>query len=285
MLAIFGCFTGLLLSGAGLLTYYLAPKVGPNPFFGVRTGYSFANREVWDRSNRFGGQLLVGLGVVIALVSLLLHLLGLAETTALILWTGFLLLSLLGCTVWIYLHSRNLARGTKLVRQLKPLPFRWHYLSPVAVTLALLLALSAYFYPQLPADRLATHFDMSGVPDGWMSRGAFFATFLGLALAISSLQLVFVWMATREPIISIARLGEHRWLDPGKGLMFIGMALALANLISALVMWDIGWYNLRKAHPLPMGVMILLPLLLIPALLLGFVFLMRPGPETGDDDA
>ncbi|MSP14811.1 MAG: SdpI family protein [Chloroflexi bacterium] len=66
----FGLGIGVLLVLAGAATYYFAPRVGPNPFFGVRIGYAYASREVWNKSNRFGGLALAVAGVAIMLYSL-----------------------------------------------------------------------------------------------------------------------------------------------------------------------------------------------------------------------
>ena len=40
------------------------PLVKPNSWFGVRTRWTLASEKVWVKSQRFGGKLFVGAGVV-----------------------------------------------------------------------------------------------------------------------------------------------------------------------------------------------------------------------------
>ena len=67
----YGVGAGLVLVIAGWATYRYAPRVGPNPIFGVRTGYSMVNRDVWDRSNRAGGLILMLMGLVTGLAGVI----------------------------------------------------------------------------------------------------------------------------------------------------------------------------------------------------------------------
>ena len=72
--------------------------------------------------------------------------------------------------------------------------------SRLAIVLALLLALLQYtdYYPRLP-DRIASHFGASGQADGWSSKAAFFATNLGIALAMALLFLFIGWAIKKVP--------------------------------------------------------------------------------------
>jgi uncharacterized membrane protein len=129
---LFGWIIGGILVLAGLATYLFAPRVGPNPIFGVRVGYSYASREVWDATNRFGGALLALVGAGIALLGVLLQWLGVASRQGVGILTAVLLLALFGATAWMFLYARRLARGAPLARQIAPVEFRWAYLAPAA---------------------------------------------------------------------------------------------------------------------------------------------------------
>jgi len=157
---------GALLAAVGLLTYWLAPRVGPNPWFGLRTGYSMASREVWDRSNRAGGLAFVACGLVQGLLAVALACLGVGERMAITILMVGLFLSLFSSLAWLILYSRRLAQGTRVARELRPVAFKWSYLAPALISLAFFLTMAAYLYPQLPAHRLASHFDLAGNPDG-----------------------------------------------------------------------------------------------------------------------
>jgi uncharacterized membrane protein len=54
----------------GLLGNYM-PKLKPSPMIGIRTPWTLRNEEVWVKTHRFGGALMVGASVVIAATVLL----------------------------------------------------------------------------------------------------------------------------------------------------------------------------------------------------------------------
>lgn len=249
----FSVLIGGILVLAGIVTYWLAPRIGPNPIFGVRVGYSYANRAVWDQTNRFGGILLAVVGIGVALLGVTLQTLGIAPRIAMGILTVAMLLALFGATVWMFLYARRLARGASVAREFKPVEFRWAYLAPALVTFALLVTLAVYWYPQLPVDRLATHFDWAERPNGWQTRDEFFLTFLGLAAFFVILDVIIVFIATREPLIAFGRWGARWRLEPERGLIYTGLAFALMNLIFVAVLWDIVWFNTRDVHAFPLS--------------------------------
>jgi uncharacterized membrane protein len=260
-----GLGIGAILLVAGLATYFFAPRVGPNPIFGVRVGYSYASREVWDKTNRFGGALLALVGVGTAILGLVLQWFGVAVRDGMAILMTAMLVAVLGATVWMFVYARGLAQGTPIAREIAPVKFRWAYLAPVLVTFALLVALAVYFYPQLPANRVATHFNFAEQADGWQARDEFLVMFLGIAALVSVLDVIAVIVATREPLIALGRWGSSWRLDPERGLIYAGVALAMTNLIFIAVLWDIAWFNTRGAHAFPLSAFfwILIPLIAI----------------------
>ncbi|HEY6167581.1 MAG TPA: DUF1648 domain-containing protein [Verrucomicrobiae bacterium] len=73
---------------------------------------------------------------------------------------------------------------------------RW----PIIILLALavsLVAQAAWYFPQMP-ERMASHFDASGAPNGWMSKHQFFSFLTGLT---GVLMLVFVGLPVVLPKI------------------------------------------------------------------------------------
>ncbi len=270
---LFGLGIGALLLVAGGATYYLAPRVGPNPIFGVRIGYAYASREIWDRTNRFGGVLLALVAVVTAILGLVLTLLNAAPRDGMVWLTGALLAALFGAFAWMFVYARGLAQGTKIAREMTPVKFRWAYLAPVLVTFALLVAAAATLYPALPADRIASHFNINAQPDGWMPRDGFLISYLGIALLLVILNTLAVIVATREPLIAFGRWGSSWRLDPERGLVYTGVALALVNLLLVGVLLNIVWFNTRGAFLLPFSS---LPWLIVPmiAILLALFFFL-----------
>lgn len=269
----FGLGMGVLLVAIGLVTYWLAPRVGPNPIFGVRVGYSYASREVWDKTNRVGGALIVLVGIGAATLGVALRWLNVAPREGIGILTAAMLAALLGATAWLFLYARNLARGTAIARELAPIRFRWLYVAPALVTFALLVALAAYVYPTLPAERVATHFNLAEQADGWQPRDEFLMMYLGLAALFVALDVIAVFVATREPLIAFGRWGARWRLDPERGLIYTGIALGLMNLILIAVLWDVTWFNTRGVHAFSLSLLFWMIFPLI-AILIGMFFLL-----------
>lgn len=269
----FGIFLGALLFVIGLITYWLAPRVGPNPIFGVRIGYAFASREIWDRTNRAGGILIAATGVGMILLGFIMRLLPIADNLALGIVIGALLVALIGGMVWLGFYARRLAQGTEVEREIAPVKFRWRFLAPVLLTFALIVTVGAYFYPVLPADHIATHFDFEGRANDWMSRDSFMLFSIGMGVFLLLINSVVVLIATREPLITFGRWGAHWRMDPERGLLFTGIALGLGNLILAFVLFDIAWFALHGSHVIPIATFLWIVMLIIP-ILIGLFFVL-----------
>lgn len=268
-----GLGMGGLLLAIGVITYVFAPKVGPNPIFGVRVGYSYANREVWDKTNRFGGTLIALVGLVVALLAPILQWLNLSAADGIRVLTALMLAAILGSVVWLFIYARDLAQGTIIAREMAPVHFRWAFLAPVLVTMGLLVAVALYFYPVLPVDRMATHFNFDNRPDGWSTRDGFLMGFFGMAGLFVLLNAAVVFIATREPIIALGRWGSTWRLDPERGLIYTGLSLGLANLVLVAALWDIAWFNTRGVHAFPLSLFLWL-LVPIIAMFVGLFFLL-----------
>lgn len=247
----FGLLMGSLISLAGLGTYFLAPRVGPNPIFGVRTGYSFANRAVWDQSNRFGGLVLTGVGLILLAVSGVFSILGISGATATLWLSGVMMVLLLAGTVWIFVYTRRLALDTEIARQVAPMRVPLSTVWPAVGSWVLLAGLTLALYPTL-SPQVATHFDLAGQPNGWQAALPFTLQYIGLAGLITLMAVGVAWLAGREPIIGVSRLG--RWsLDPRRGVAATAWSIVTINLYLALPLLDIAWYDWRGVHLMPLG--------------------------------
>lgn len=77
----------------------------------------------------------------------------------------------------------------------------------IVVLLALAVAQAVAYYPQLP-DVVASHFDGSGHPNGWMSKTEFIAIDLVVLVLIAVL---FLWIP-----VGIGRIPLHLWSLPNR---------------------------------------------------------------------
>ncbi|HEX7589139.1 MAG TPA: SdpI family protein [Anaerolineae bacterium] len=271
----YSLFLGAILLAVGIATYYLAPRVGPNPIFGVRIGYAYASREIWDKTNRFGGALMALVGVGTALFGLLLTLLNVEQGDGRFWLIAAMLAALFGGLAWIFFYARNLAQGTAMAREMLPVPFRWAYLTPVILTFVILAAVTLYFAPQLPADHVASHFNINDQPDGWTSRLDFVISFLGLGLLFVIMDAIAVIVAAREPLIALGRWGASWRLDPARGLVYLGPVFGLVNLLLSAVLLNVVWYNTRGGFLYPFSILLLGVAVLVVVLIVMFFALAR----------
>ena len=75
--------------------------------------------------------------------------------------------------------------------------------------LALVAVQIGWYWPRLP-DTIASHFDATGRPNGWMSREAFIGVYLGVVLLLT-----FIFSAIRFVPASLWNLpNKEYWLAP-----------------------------------------------------------------------
>lgn len=130
-------------------------------------------------------------------------------------------------------------------------PFEWYLVSMRAsrsllVALAVLaVAQGAYYYPRLP-EVMASHFGASGVPDGYESKGVFFAIvggtllltlglFAGLGLLLRFLPARLWNLPNRDYWLAPSRIGETRDYVLGQMEWFGVATLVLLVLTLELV--------------------------------------------------
>ena len=271
----FGLLLGGILFVAGIATYIFAPRVGPNPIFGVRIGYAYASRETWDKTNRFGGALMALVGIGVLILGLLMQSMNVAVSSGITIITVVMLVALGASLVWMYLYARNLAQATPMARELVAVRFHWYYLAPVLVTFALLVVFMLAIYPSLPVDRVPSHFNAYDQADGWQTRNEFLLTFLGMAFLFVVLNIFIVVVATREPLIAFSRWGNRWRLDPERGLIFVGVVFAIVNFIFIALLWNIGWLITHGALAFSFWLILWMMIPLIGLILAMFFWLSR----------
>lgn len=86
-----------------------------------------------------------------------------------------------------------------------------------AVLLAVLclgfLAFLAYSAPLFP-ERIATHFNAAGKPDGWMTRSSYLAFTAAFGLGMPLLMVLVAWLARFIPARFVNIPNREHWLSP-----------------------------------------------------------------------
>lgn len=269
MLLLFGLGMGTLFVVLGWATFYLAPKVGPNPVFGLRTVHTMSHREVWEAANRLTGLVLMGLGVLYVLLTLLLRGLAVSATAGVLILAGTMLVLLLGSVVGLAGYARRLSEGRGIRRETSPVPFRWRYVAPSLLIIGATFALAAWAYPQLPS-LIATRFDLDGTPRSWSSPERLMTTVLGAQWLLFAVQLFLVALVTRWPWA--LALEEAGWpFDRPQLLETLSGVWVLAQGVIALFTADAIWYNVRGTHLFPQALLLIVAILVVPLGILGLV--------------
>ena len=199
-----------------LLQYLVAPKVGPNPYFGFRIGYTFSNEDVWRDANKFIGKLM------------LLHALLLIPfifTDFIIYFLILFIIPLIGILpAGIKYASNSLEiRGAKsegVERKIEKITVgKFLILSPAFIYLLLIL-IEIFSYPYLPPT-IAVHFNEAGKPNGLENKYEFIIYFSLLSSIYPFLSYIYIYLGKRYPI----------YMHPGR-LRFKRNAILKASIIA-----------------------------------------------------
>ncbi len=254
---LYGVGVGAVLALAGWATYKIAPRFGPNPIFGVRTGYSMVNKEVWDLSQRAGGLMLALAGAVLAVATILLVVFGQwgEETTVLII-TGLMFLVLVVGITWLVLYTHKLAKGVT-PENARPIRVSLVWLWPAALLAAATTVFLLATASQLPAERVATHFGVDGTANDWMSRTAHLTFGIALITGMFALEAGILYLVTHASIP-----GADAWSISGEAIMrFFAVVMTGAQTLIGAVYLDIYWFNVRGGHIVPLGIFTIVVLL------------------------
>ncbi len=222
-----------------ILVLFLAPKIGPNPYFGLRIGYSFSSRKVWNKTNRFAGILMtihaLFLFPIIILNNIVYYIIALIAPLVIITIFGIIYAS------HKLEEERVEVKGP--VKPIKPLEttFVWKYLGIILFLILILMMLIAY--PSLP-NRMAVHFDASGNPNGWSSKNDFYTTYIILAGAYLALLYFIIYAGKKYPVALHSGV-----MRIGKDTVFKATILSL-NMVFFILMAAFLWiyfYNISGA--------------------------------------
>ncbi len=154
--------------------------------------------------------------------------------------------------VWFIFYIRRPARAQRTAREAETkqaAAFRWSYVMLPIALLLLSILLSAYFYHQMPTE-VATHFELDGTPDRWLSRGMTMVWVLAPQWLLALLAVAITWGITKMSFLFKPAAGM--WIKPERILLFMGNAIALPQLILCFAMLDIFSYNSYQRHIMPM---------------------------------
>ncbi len=81
-----------------------------------------------------------------------------------------------------------------------------------------------YYYPLLP-DRVASHFNGSGRPDGWTSKTTFFLIYAGVVILMAIIQITTRLTLAKTPSSLINLPNKDYWLAPERRAQSMGLLM------------------------------------------------------------
>ncbi len=199
-----------------------------------------------------------------------------------------IIVAAIGGTTWFVLRTRRLAKTEKATKEaIKPdrLPFRWNYIMLPLIILSLSIAMSAYFYPKLPAE-VAIQLKFDGVPDRWLSREMTMAFTLGPQIGLTILGAGITWIMARLGVLS-----KQTWssrVRPETLLWLMGNLLALPQGVLCFTMFNIFLYNSYQIQLMPTWLFLLIILgiggALLGLFLVFIIFRARQRPASQSEE-
>jgi len=146
------------------------------------------------------------------------------------------------------------------------------------LTLILVITQMAIFFPGLP-DKVPSHFDLSGTPDGWMSRTSFLFLWIGLIVLMN------MWVPLTKIIINrcspsiISIPHKEYWLanDQNKAKLvkimdsFMAMIFGVLNLMFLYILHYTYEIAVNGSSSLPMW-LIFIPIVFVSIFPIIFIF-------------
>ncbi len=221
-----------------VLQYSVAPKLGPNPYFGLKIGYTLSSKEVWVKANKKVGYLMILHGIVLIPFSVI------AGDNVLLFLLPFLV-PLIAISIYGIWYSARLLETIEKSGPYSTVPIKPIKLSlPWKISPLLLVLITVVFicvtYPSLP-NVVAVHFDSSGNPNGWSSRETLIQLYFVYLATFAAVAYLLIYAGEKHPILvhsGIVRIGRDGFLKAG----ILGFDAAIFILLIVYV-WIWGYAN------------------------------------------
>lgn len=203
---------------AGLLTFAFRNK--RQYFIGFRTGYTYQSEDAWRKANTFAGIFMM----VLSLCLLVLGILGVSLSMFIsVMIFGVLLLLFLGTLIAEKSYeiedlSKNAPeRPTELINvNIKP------YILAQLSAVVFYLALAVLFWDRLPG-RIAIHFNASGEPDNFASKGVGIVIF---PLTAQTLPLMMTFLLRQPGFAPQLKFSRRGWRAFAELMTLLGVGIA-----------------------------------------------------------
>ncbi len=224
----------------GIMEFWLAPKVGPNPYFGFKIGYTFADKDVWNGTNRLMGKFIIAHSLLLLPAALL--------PNFLLPYTLLLTIPLIAFIPFgiryasIHLEMKGAKSENVSYKKIESIELGYVWvLSPLIFYLVLII-FEIMTYPSLP-EIIAVHFDSYGNPNGWSTKSSFIVSYSLFSLISPGVSYLFIYLGKKYPM----------YIHPGKMrfpkdtlLKATVLSMNIMSVILIFVYYSIYIYALRK---------------------------------------
>ncbi len=209
----------------GVITYAL--RNTPNPYVGVRMGYTYLSKEAWRKANTFAGIYCVAVGFALLALSVIFQPPNLVFLS--ILLTSVAILAVLSYRIAKETYEmEDLKAPIKSAKPLEKIDVK-PYLLVQLISVILYLILVSTLWDEIPS-KFAVHFNVSGKPDCYADK-VVGAVILPL-LTMSIVPAVTV-LSSKEPFSTKGRKPSFEFL--------VGLQLFIVMAMVFVLLYNVGW--------------------------------------------
>ncbi|MDY6930997.1 MAG: SdpI family protein [Halobacteriota archaeon] len=268
---IIGSVFGLELVGIGILYHYKISKMGPNPWFGLRSGYTLIDDESWYKTNKYIGKILIIGGISLMVISSIAYAVSLDVQK--VLGVSLIVIGVLFILLAVLSHIKSVRIAEELnkreeiempLKMLEPIKVHFFWMAIPVIEFLLLISVSLLYYERLPQEIIFS-FDGGGevATNPGIDKNIYMTLIVLLGVFFALMVPIIIWVGKRSPIYFYKgqlNLGEEDLIK--FNLMFL-ISIAWSFILPHV---NIINYNLNKE-----------PLLSLPALLSAiFAFILLP---------
>ncbi|MDY6866264.1 MAG: SdpI family protein, partial [Halobacteriota archaeon] len=165
---IIGFVFGFEIISIGIFYHYKISKMGPNPWFGLKSGYTLIDDESWYKTNRYIGKILIIGGISLMVISSITYAVSLDVQK--VLGVSLVVIGVLFILLAVFSHMKSIHIAEELnsreeiekpLKRLEPIKVHFIWIAIPVIEFLLLISVSLLYYERLPQEIMFS-FDRGG---------------------------------------------------------------------------------------------------------------------------
>ena len=200
----------------------------PNPYIGIRMGYTYLSEEAWKRANTFAGIYCIIAGLILLAVTLIFNPPREAFLTLLLVLVAILAIQSYRIAKETY-EQEDMKTPMKDARPIEKIDVKPHLIVQL-IPIVFYFILALIFWDKVP-DVVAIHFDVSGKPDNYVDK---FTGIVTIPLITTAIIPALTLLTLREPMLI-------RFPVYGKSFTLLtGLQILIATTMILVLLYNIG---------------------------------------------